>query len=123
MLIKPTAYGDDRGYFAETFRQDLFNKTLGYQVNFIQDNESKSAKGVLRGLHYQMPPYTQAKLVRVIKGSVLDVAVDIRRSSHTFGQHIAVKLTGDNKYQLLSTSKNKLMLLLSVNNNFINRLA
>jgi len=100
VLIKPTAYGDDRGYFAETFRQDLFNKTLGYQVNFIQDNESKSAKGVLRGLHYQMPPYTQAKLVRVIKGSVLDVAVDIRRSSHTFGQHIAVKLTGDNKYQL-----------------------
>ena len=73
---------------------------MGYQINFIQDNESKSAKGVLRGLHYQLPPYTQSKLVRVIQGSVLDVAVDIRKSSPTFGQYVAVELTEDNKHQL-----------------------
>ena len=100
ILIEPTVYGDDRGYFVETFRQDLFEKAVGYQVNFIQDNESKSTKGVLRGLHYQLPPYTQAKLVRVIEGSVLDVAVDIRKSSPTFGQHVAVELTAENKHQL-----------------------
>jgi dTDP-4-dehydrorhamnose 3,5-epimerase len=100
LLIQPIFHGDDRGYFVETFRQDLFEKAVGYQVNFIQDNESKSTKGVLRGLHYQLPPYTQAKLVRVIEGSVLDVAVDIRKSSPTFGQHVAVELTGENKRQL-----------------------
>ena len=100
VLIEPTAHGDNRGYFIETFRQDLFEEAVGYQVNFIQDNESKSAKGVLRGLHYQLPPYTQAKLVRVIEGSVLDVAVDIRKSSPTFGQHVAVELTAENKHQL-----------------------
>ena len=100
ILIEPTIHGDDRGYFIETFRQDLLEKAIGYQVRFIQDNESKSSKGVLRGLHYQLPPYTQAKLVRVIKGSVLDVAVDIRKSSPTFGQHVAVELTAVNKNQL-----------------------
>jgi len=100
ILIEPTVHGDDRGYFVETFRQDMFEEATGYQVNFVQDNESKSTKGVLRGLHYQLPPYTQAKLVRVIKGSVLDVAVDIRKSSPTFGQHVAVELTSDNKHQL-----------------------
>jgi len=100
ILIEPDIHGDNRGYFVETFRQDLFNKAVGYQVNFIQDNESKSTKGVLRGLHYQLPPYTQAKLVRVIKGSVLDVAVDIRKSSPTFGKHVALKLTSNNKHQL-----------------------
>ena len=100
VLIQPIFHGDDRGYFVETFRQDLFEKAVGYQVNFVQDNESKSTKGVLRGLHYQLPPYTQAKLVRVIEGSVLDVAVDIRKSSPTFGQHVAVELTGENKRQL-----------------------
>jgi len=100
VLIKPTIHGDDRGYFIETFRQDLFEEFVGYKVNFIQDNESKSARGVLRGLHYQLPPCTQAKLVRVIEGIVLDVAVDIRKSSPTFGQHIAVELTGENKHQL-----------------------
>jgi len=100
LLIEPTVHGDGRGYFIETFRQDLFEKAVGYQINFIQDNESKSAKGVLRGLHYQLPPYTQSKLVRVIQGSVLDVAVDIRKSSPTFGQHVAVELTEDNKHQL-----------------------
>jgi dTDP-4-dehydrorhamnose 3,5-epimerase len=100
ILIKPTIYGDDRGYFIETFRQDLLEETIGYKVNFVQDNESKSLKGVLRGLHFQLPPYTQAKLVRVIEGSVLDVAVDIRKSSPTFGQYVSVKLTEQNKYQL-----------------------
>ena len=100
VLIEPTIHGDNRGFFIETFRQDLFEKAIGYQVNFIQDNESKSIKGVSRGLHYQLPPHTQAKLVRVIEGSVLDVAVDIRKSSPTFGQHVAVELTAENKHQL-----------------------
>ena len=100
ILIEPTIHGDNRGYFLETFRKDLFEEALGYKINFIQDNESKSTKGVLRGLHYQLPPFTQAKLVRVIEGSVLDVAVDIRKSSPTFGQHVSVELTGENKHQL-----------------------
>ena len=100
ILIEPTVHGDDRGYFVEAFRQDLFDQAVGYKVNFIQDNESKSTKGVLRGLHYQLPPYAQAKLVRVIEGSVLDVTVDIREYSPTFGQHVTVELTGKNKHQL-----------------------
>jgi dTDP-4-dehydrorhamnose 3,5-epimerase len=100
ILIEPTVHGDDRGYFVETFRQDLFEEAIGYRVNFVQDNESKSTKGVLRGLHFQLPPYTQAKLVRVIEGSVLDVAVDIRKSSPTFGQHVSLELTAQNKHQL-----------------------
>ena len=100
VLIKPTVHGDNRGYFMESLRQDLFEEAIGYKVNFIQDNESKSTRSVLRGLHYQLPPYTQAKLVRVIEGSVLDVAVDIRKSSPTFGRHVAVELTADNKHQL-----------------------
>jgi len=100
ILIEPTIHGDDRGYFVETFRQDLLEEAIGCKINFVQDNESKSIKGVLRGLHYQLPPYTQAKLVRVIEGSVLDVAVDIRKSSSTFGHYVAVELTGDNKHQL-----------------------
>jgi len=100
MLIEPTIHGDDRGYFIETFRQDLLEEAIGYRVNFVQDNESKSTKGVLRGLHYQLPPYTQAKLVRVIEGSVLDIALDIRKSSPTFGQHVSLELTAQNKRQL-----------------------
>ena len=100
ILIEPTIHGDDRGYFVETFRQDLLEEAIGYEVNFVQDNESKSAKGVLRGLHYQLPPYTQAKLIRVIEGSVLDVAVDIRKSSPTYGQHVSLELTAQNKHQL-----------------------
>jgi dTDP-4-dehydrorhamnose 3,5-epimerase len=100
VLIQPRSHDDDRGYFVETFRQDLLEEAIGYKVNFVQDNESKSTKGVLRGLHYQLPPYTQAKLVRVIEGSVLDVAVDMRKSSPTFGQHVSVELTGENKQQL-----------------------
>ena len=75
VLIEPTVHGDNRGYFIETFRQDLFEEAVGYQINFIQDNESKSTKGVLRGLHYQLPPHAQAKLVRVIEGSVLDISI------------------------------------------------
>ena len=101
IIIEPTVHGDHRGYFVETFRADKLEAFLGYKLNFGQDNESKSSKGVLRGLHYQLPPHAQTKLVRVISGRVLDVAVDIRRNSPTFGQHVAVELTADNKKQLL----------------------
>lgn len=101
IIIEPTVHGDSRGYFVETFRQDKLEEFLGYQINFCQDNESKSRKGVLRGLHYQLPPHTQTKLVRVISGRVLDVAVDIRKNSPTFGQHVAVELSAENKKQLL----------------------
>ena len=100
LLIYPEVYCDSRGYFMESFRQDLLSDFLGYQVNFIQDNESKSSKGVLRGLHYQLPPSAQAKLVRVIEGRVLDVAVDIRQSSSTFGQYVCAELSSDNHHQL-----------------------
>ena len=100
VLIEPEMHGDDRGYFIETFRQDLFEKAIGYRVNFVQDNQSKSVKGVLRGLHYQLPPFSQAKLVRVVEGRVLDVAVDMRKSSPSFGQHVAAELTAQNKHQL-----------------------
>ena len=100
VLIRPKVHGDHRGYFVETFRQDKLEQALGYQVTFCQDNESKSTKGVLRGLHFQLPPFAQSKLVRVIEGEVLDVAVDIRQGSPTFGQHVTVRLTGENKHQL-----------------------
>jgi dTDP-4-dehydrorhamnose 3,5-epimerase len=100
ILIEPNLHGDDRGYFVETFRQDLLEEAIGYEVNFVQDNESKSSRGVLRGLHYQLPPYSQAKLVRVIEGCVLDVAIDIRKSSQTFGHHVSKELTAQNKHQL-----------------------
>jgi len=100
MLIKPQVHSDDRGYFVETFRQDKLEQALGYKVSFVQDNESKSSKGVLRGLHFQLAPHAQSKLVRVIDGSVLDVAVDLRHGSPTFGQHVAVELSGQNKQQL-----------------------
>jgi dTDP-4-dehydrorhamnose 3,5-epimerase len=100
LVIEPKIHGDHRGYFVETFRQDKFEQALGYKVNFVQDNESKSLKGVLRGLHFQLAPHAQSKLVRVIDGSVLDVAVDIRKGSPTFGQHVAVELSGDNKKQM-----------------------
>jgi dTDP-4-dehydrorhamnose 3,5-epimerase len=93
-------FGDARGYFFESFRQEEFDKHIGHHVEFIQDNESKSSYGVLRGLHYQKGEFAQAKLVRVVKGCVLDVAVDIRKSSPTFGQYVAVELSEDNKKQL-----------------------
>lgn len=100
ILFEPKVHGDQRGYFAETFRQDVFDQATGYKVDFIQDNESSSSRGVLRGLHFQLAPHAQSKLVRVIKGAVLDVAVDIRQGSPTFGQHVAVELTEENKHQL-----------------------
>ena len=101
IIIEPKVHGDHRGYFVETFRADKLEEFLGYKLNFRQDNESKSSKGVLRGLHYQLPPHAQTKLVRVIQGRVLDVAVDIRKNSPTFGQYVAVELSSDNKKQLL----------------------
>ena len=99
LIFEPTVFGDHRGYFMETFRTDEIQKHIG-NVNFVQDNESYSSYGVLRGLHYQKPPFTQSKLVRVMQGEVLDVAVDIRKGSSTYGQHVAVLLTGENKKQL-----------------------
>jgi len=101
VIIEPAVHGDDRGYFVETFRADKLETFLGYKIDFCQDNESKSSRGVLRGLHYQLDPDAQTKLVRVIQGSVLDVAVDIRKDSPTFGKHVAVELTAENKRQLL----------------------
>ena len=101
ILCEPQVFGDERGYFTEAFRQDKLNAFLGYEINFCQDNESKSSFGVLRGLHYQLEPHAQTKLVRVISGTVLDVAVDIRKGLPTFGQYVAVELSGENKKQLL----------------------
>lgn len=98
-IIEPSVFSDARGYFMESFKQDEFDNFIG-KTSFIQDNESKSSRGVLRGLHYQTGEHAQAKLVRVIQGSVLDVAVDIRKSSPTFGQYVAVELTAENKKQL-----------------------
>lgn len=98
-VIEPKVFQDARGYFMEAFKQAEFEANVG-KVNFIQDNESKSSYGVLRGLHYQKGEFAQAKLVRVLRGEVLDVAVDIRRSSPTFGQHVAVRLSEENKRQL-----------------------
>jgi len=101
VVIEPKIYGDDRGYFVETYRKDKLEEFVGYSLNFCQDNESKSSKGVLRGLHYQLPPFAQTKLVRVIQGKVLDIAVDIRKGSPTFGKYVAVELSSENKKQLL----------------------
>jgi len=101
VIIDPVVHGDERGYFVETFRADKLSEFLGYEIDFCQDNESKSSRGVLRGLHYQLHPAAQTKLVRVIQGRVLDVAVDIRKKSPTFGQHVAVELSAENKRQLL----------------------
>lgn len=98
-IIEPKVFSDSRGYFMESYKQSELEKYIG-KVSFIQDNESKSSYGVLRGLHYQLAPYAQSKLVRVIKGRVLDVAADIRKSSPTFGRHVAVELSEDNKRQL-----------------------
>lgn len=99
-VLEPRVFRDARGYFFESWRQADFDQHIGRHVEFIQDNESKSSYGVLRGLHYQKGEYSQAKLVRVIRGRVLDVAVDIRKSSPTFGKYVAVELSEDNKRQL-----------------------
>jgi len=101
VIVEPKVHGDERGYFVETFREDKLQEFLGYKINFCQDNESKSSYGVLRGLHYQLPPHAQTKLVRVIQGRVLDVAVDTRKGSPTFGKYVAVELSAENKRQLL----------------------
>lgn len=101
VIIEPKVHGDERGYFVETFRADKLEEFLGYKINFVQDNESKSSRGVLRGLHYQLAPSAQTKLVRVIQGRVLDVAVDIRKGSPTFGKHVSVELNSENKKQML----------------------
>lgn len=97
-IIEPRLFGDNRGYFFESFNEKEFNEKVG-NVKFVQDNESRSCYGVVRGLHYQKPPFAQSKLVRVVRGRVLDVAVDIRKGSPTFGQHVAVELTAENHLQ------------------------
>jgi len=98
-IIEPSVFGDDRGYFFESFNKKAFEKNIG-SVNFLQDNESKSSKGVLRGLHFQKPPFTQAKLVRCIEGKVMDIVVDIRKGSPMYGKHLAIELSEENKRQL-----------------------
>ena len=100
VLIEPKVFGDARGFFYESFNQRAFNEATGTDYQFVQDNHSRSSKGVLRGLHYQLPPHAQGKLVRVVRGTVWDVAVDIRRSSPTFGQWVGAELSEDNQHQL-----------------------
>jgi dTDP-4-dehydrorhamnose 3,5-epimerase len=100
LLIEPKVFGDARGFFFESYNQKVFRETTGLDIDFVQDNHSKSAKGVLRGLHYQLPPKAQGKLVRVVQGEVFDVAVDIRKGSATFGQWVGDILSADNKRQL-----------------------
>ena len=100
MLVEPQVFGDERGFFYESFNQKAFNQQTGLNIKFVQDNHSKSTKGVLRGLHYQLPPCAQGKLVRVIQGQVYDVAVDIRKSSATFGQWVGEELSAENKKQM-----------------------
>lgn len=100
LIIKPEKFYDNRGYFSEIFRQDLLELELGYKVNFVQENESRSTKGVIRGLHYQSDPFAQAKLVKVTQGKVIDIALDIRKSSPSFGMHEAIELSENNNYQV-----------------------
>ena len=98
-IIEPKVFEDKRGYFLESFNQNTFSKLIGRHISFVQDNESYSSRGVLRGLHFQRGEHAQAKLVRVIKGKVLDVAVDVRPKSPTYGQHVSIELSGENKKQ------------------------
>lgn len=99
-IIEPAVFGDERGFFFESFNQQRFEAAVGRSAHFVQDNHSRSAKGVLRGLHYQLAPHAQGKLVRVVEGEVFDVAVDIRRDSASFGQWVGVRLSAANKRQL-----------------------
>lgn len=99
LIIEPKVFGDARGYFLESFNAKEFAEKTGLNINFVQDNESMSSYGVMRGLHFQRPPFTQSKLVRCVRGAVLDVAVDIRKGSPTYGKHVAVELTEDNHRQ------------------------
>ena len=100
LIFEPKVFGDERGFFMESFNQRSFNDAIGHEVGFVQDNHSRSAKGVLRGLHFQLPPHAQGKLVRVTQGAVFDVAVDIRVHSPTFGQWVGLELSGQNHKQL-----------------------
>ena len=100
LILEPKVFGDERGFFLESYNQKAFDDALGRELRFVQDNHSRSAKGVLRGLHYQLPPHAQGKLVRVTQGSVFDVAVDMRRGSPTFGRWVGVELSGQNHRQL-----------------------
>lgn len=99
-ILEPRVFEDARGYFMETWREEDFNRAMGHEVHFVQDNQSMSSRGVLRGLHYQKGDASQAKLVRVLQGAVVDVAVDLRQDSPTFGQHVLVELSAENKRQL-----------------------
>lgn len=99
LIIEPRIFKDARGYFFESYNKKAFDEAIGRKVDFVQDNESMSSRGVMRGLHFQRPPYTQAKLVRCVRGRVLDVAVDIRKGSPTYGRHVAVELSEDNHRQ------------------------
>lgn len=99
LIIEPTVFSDSRGYFFESYNKQRFKDETGLDIDFVQDNESMSSYGVMRGLHFQRPPFTQSKLVRCVRGKVLDVAVDIRKGSPTYGQHVAVELTEDNHRQ------------------------
>jgi dTDP-4-dehydrorhamnose 3,5-epimerase len=99
LILEPKVFGDERGFFMESFNQRVFDEAVGHHVEFVQDNHSRSARGVLRGLHFQLPPHAQGKLVRVTQGSVFDVAVDLRRSSPTFGRWVGVELSGSNHRQ------------------------
>ncbi len=99
-ILEPAVFKDDRGYFFESFNANNFNQAIGQKIDFVQDNQSYSSKGVIRAIHYQTGKYAQAKLVRVLSGEVLDVAVDLRQDSPTFGQHVAVELSAENKKQL-----------------------
>ena len=116
LIIEPKVFGDKRGYFFESFSQREFNEKvapiLGHTINFVQDNESMSSYGVMRGLHFQRPPFTQSKLVRCVKGAVLDVAVDIRKGSPTYGQHVSCLLCGNN--MVTDDAKKKLSLMSSL---------
>ncbi len=100
LLIQPNKFQDERGWFMESFRKDILEKAVGQALNFCQDNQAQSSYGVIRGLHYQIPPHAQSKLVHVLQGKVLDVVVDIRRGSSYFGKHLAVELSSENKKQL-----------------------
>lgn len=100
LVLEPKVFGDSRGFFLESFNHESFRQATGLDVNFVQDNHSRSRKGVLRGLHYQLPPHAQGKLVRVVSGSVFDVAVDIRRDSPTYGRWVGVSLTAENHRQM-----------------------
>ncbi|EKM0365131.1 dTDP-4-dehydrorhamnose 3,5-epimerase [Cronobacter turicensis] len=100
LILEPKVFGDDRGFFFESYNQRIFEDAVGRKVEFVQDNHSKSAKGVLRGLHYQLAPHAQAKLVRCLQGAIYDVAVDIRLGSPTFGQWVGAELSAENKHQI-----------------------